>query len=195
MVRFIFFLLLIIFINNRLVAQDLRAEKKAATDSSGSKIGFKKQSASPIVEKKSIPKNPAPISIDNHKAKAEQNAVIPGEAKNVSKASEMIRIDYNNMPADVQLKINDNKAQGKYLLTGIAKSFMVEIKSCLTDADQKKTLLFLKSKKGFINSQLVSTGLVKIIVEPTFDSEELKDAMSAEGIHYNFLNRSYLLKK
>ena len=99
------------------------------------------------------------------------------------------------MPADVQSKINNNKSQGKYLLEGIAKAFMVEIKTCFTDADRKKALSFLKSKKGYINSQFVSAGLVKIIVEPTFDSADLKDTMVAEGIHFNFLNRSYLLKK
>jgi hypothetical protein len=181
--------------NNRLVAQQSPAEKKSTPNTSDSKTGFKRQSPAPFTEKRSAPKDPAPVSTDIHKTEVKQNVLSPAEKENAAKASEAIRIDYNNMPADVQSKINTNKTQGKYLLEGIAKTFLVEIKTCSTDTDRKKTLSFLKNKKGFINSQFVSAGLVKIIVEPTFDIDDLKDAMVAEGIHFNFLKRSYLLKK
>jgi hypothetical protein len=110
------------------------------------------------------------------------------------KASETVRIDYKNMPQEVQAKIDKNKAQGRYLLEGINKVFLVEIRSCITDADQKKLLSFLKNKKGFIQSQFVSSGMIKIFVEPYYESTELKDVMSAEGIQFNFINRLYTLK-
>ena len=196
MLRSILFLLFVIFTNNRLVAQQssagnhLPAEKKAATVSFNPRTGFKKQSSS-AAEKHTAPKKSNTVSTTIPK-----NAAGWDDLKNnASKTSETIKIDYNNMPADVQSKVNSNKVTGKNLLEGVAKVFTVEIKTCTTDADHKRVLSFLKAKKGFINSQFVSAGVVKIIVEPTFDSVDLKDAMLAEGIRFNFLNRSYLLKK
>ncbi|MFT3910982.1 MAG: hypothetical protein QM737_16300 [Ferruginibacter sp.] len=183
-----------ISISNTLVAQESHSKKAAATDSPKSAIGFKQKSSStPVEGKKSTVKNSNQVTINNHNSTAGKKEMNPAEDAAI--VSGIMKTDYANMPADVQSKINNNKAQGKNLLEGVSKVFTVEIKSCLTDADHKKTLLFLKSKKGFINSQFVSAGLVKIIVEPTFDSAELKDAMNAEKIHFNFLNRSYLLKK
>ena len=195
MLRFLLFLLLIIFINNRSFAQQINAdnnsasEKKAVPVSSNSTPGFKKRSSN-SVEKQKNTKNSNPVSINSSR-----NVPVSTSSENTAKTMETIRIDYNNMPAVVQLKVNNNKAAGKNLLEGIAKVFSVEIKTCITDADHKKILSFLKAKKGFINSQFVSEGLVRIIVEPTFDSVDLKDALLTEGIRFNFLNRSYLLKK
>ena len=195
MQRSLLFLLLIIVINKGLFAQqstagnDLSSEKKSPAPSSNNTTGFKKQSAS------SAEKN-GPVKKQNQvSAGSRKNTAGSVDAENASKVSETIRVDYNNMPADVQLKISQNKVARKKLLEGITKVFTVEIKTCITDDDHKKALSFLKGKKGFINSQFVSAGLVRIIVEPTFDSVDLKDALLAEGIRFNFLNRSYLLKK
>ena len=175
-----------------LAAQQTNAGKKEVTEPSGSKPGFKNQSPpATSTENKSTSKPAATVPPGNHKTATDHN---PVSAADVAKASEIIRVDYINMPADVQARINNNKAQGKYLLEGIAKSFLVEIKTCLTDADREKTLSFLKTNKGFINSQFIAAGQVKIFVEPSFDSAELKEAMAGKGIHFNFLNRSYLLK-
>ena len=193
MVRSIF-LLLIVFLHSQSNAQQLDNEKKTVTGLPVSQTGFKKQNSSSVVTKKNIPKNSVVIPGQDLKGSVNTQNSNPGAREELSKSLEIIRIDYNNMPADVQLKISHNKALGKYELEGINKVFTVEIKSCLTDADRKKILSFLKAKKGYINSQLVSAGVVKIVVEPTFDSGDLKNAMAAEGIHFNFLNRSYLLK-
>lgn len=183
--------------SNRLVAQQSPSEKKTTVIPTGPTTGFKKKSPTTTpAEKKSPVQSPGTVSTSSERTVASQTqpALSPVEREKAAKASEAIRIDYKNMPADVQARIDRNKAQGKYLLDGIAKSFTVEIKTCLTDADHKKTLSFLKTKTGFIKSQFISTGVVKIIVEPVFDSENLKEAMVTEGIHFNFLNRSYLLK-
>jgi hypothetical protein len=193
MIKFTYSLLLIICINNGLFAQQTTTEKKITHNPASSKDGFKKQSPLTTAEKKSTPQNTAPAPVANHTTTTSQNKAQVTAADD-AKASEILRVDYNNMPADVQSKINNNKLHGKYLLDGVAKAFLVEINTCLTDADQKKTLSFLKTKKGFINSQLTTAGRVTITVEPTFDSADLKDAMASEGIHFNFLSRSYLLK-
>lgn len=190
MVRAAFILLLSIGMSNSMVAQQVYSEKKVKNDSSNSTIGFRQKSNS-SGEKKSPPGNIGHSSVTNSKTGAKSSVVNIDEA---AKVSEIMRLDFYNMPGNVQSKINANKLQGKSLLEGVVKVFTVEIKECKTDADQKNTLLFLKTKKGFINSQFVSTGLVKIIVEPTFDSADLKDAMNSKDIHFNFLNRSYSLK-
>ena len=192
MIRSTLFLLLMIFINNNLVAQDPSSEKKAVAPNI---IGIKKQSiTSRSIVKKSKAQNPGPLPVDKHTMQSAQNMTNKASVKATSKALETIKVDYRDMPAEVQSKINSNKLSGNYLLEGIAKEFRVEIKTCLTDADQKKTLSFLKTKNGFIHSQLVSAGVVALIVDPTFDSADLKDAMGAQGIQCNFLSRSYLLK-
>ena len=193
MVRIIFFSLFIISFNNKLAAQQQPAETKKTTASPT--YGFKKQSSFPVADKRSIPANQAPRPSDIQKVTfSSPPALSAAERKLAAKASEIIKTDYNNMPVDVQLKINSNKARGKYLLDGIAKAFNVQMKICQKDSDQKKVLGFLKQYKGFLNSQWISPGLVKIIVDPTFDSPELKDAMDAKGLQFNFLNRTYFLK-
>ena len=190
MVRTAFILLLSIGMTNSMVAQQVYSEKKVKNDSSNSTIGFRQKSHS-SGEKKSTPKSMGQPSATTSKNGADNTVVNADEA---AKVSEIMKLDYQNMPANVQSKVNANKLQGKSLLNGVVKIFTVEIKECKTDADQKKILLFLKTKKGFLNSQFVSNGLVKIIVEPTFDSVDLKDAMNSKDIHFNFLNRSYSLK-
>lgn len=190
MVRTAFILLLTIGITNSMVAQQVLSEKKVKKDSSNSTIGFRQKSHY-RGEKKSPPKSMEHPPATTGKNDADNIVVNADEA---AKVSEIMKLDYQNMPANVRSKVNANKLQGKSLLNGVVKIFTVEIKECNTDADQKKTLLFLKTKKGFLNSQFVSKGLVKIIVEPTFDSVDLKDAMNSKDIHFNFLNRSYSLK-
>ncbi len=192
MVKSILFVLLIICVNNGVFAQqsitgnNQPTEKKPVTPTSNSAVGLRKQS-SLAKEKPLVLQTPNNTATANHKP-----AVNKPDA---AKAAEIIKTDYTNMPADVKARIGTNKAAGKNLLEGISKVFTVEINSCTTDADQKRILSFLKNRKGFINSEFVAAGRVRIIVEPAFDSVDLKEAMLAEGIRFNFLNRSYLLKK
>ncbi len=172
----------------------MTAQLKKADSPSNSTIGFKKQSNSTSGKKKATVKNSASVPTEPLKLATPQSKVSQAEKENQAKALEIIRVDYNAMPAEVKQKISNNKTQGKYLLDGIAKAFLVEIKTCMTEADQIKTLSFLKSKKGFIQSQLASPGVVKLIVDPSFDSPDLKELMANGGVQFNFLNRSYLLK-
>ena len=170
------------------------SEKKVSNNPPTSKIGFKKRSSVPV-GKRTAPKRSDVVSGAGQISRTTKNPVGSTGNENSSKTLETIRIDYNNMPADVKSKVNANKAGGKDLLDGIVKVFTVEIKTCTTDADHKKLLSFLKAKKGFINSEFVSAGLLRIMVDPAFDSVDLKDVMLAEGIRFNFLSRTYLLKK
>lgn len=185
MIRLVPFLLLFILFNTGLAAQAVPAEKKTVTESPKITIKAKKRSSE--------------LSTANGKTSVASTIVLkgqstPGKDVNTQKASEIIRIDYANMPATVQARINANKASGKFLLEGVAKAFTVEIKNCMTETDQLKTLSFLRQRKDFIRSELISAGVVKITVEPAFDSIELKEAMLSQGISFNFLYRVYLLK-
>ncbi|MEO6670682.1 MAG: hypothetical protein ABIN36_14465 [Ferruginibacter sp.] len=191
MVRSIFYFIFCIGMSNNLIAQKVHSEKKLSSDSSGPKPAIRQKAAATQGEK-SKHKNVSLPSFDNPKPMGNQS--LSAASDNAAKVSEIMKLDYPNMPAHVQSKINANKLQGRNLLEGIVKIFTVEIKECKTDAQHKNTMLFLKPKKGFISSQFVSEGLVKIFVEPGFDSSDLKDAMNSKNIHFNFLNRSYALK-
>ena len=108
MLRFLLFLLLIIFINNRSFAQQINAdnnsasEKKAVPVSSNSTPGFKKRSSN-SVEKQKNTKNSNPVSINSSR-----NVPVSTSSENTAKTMETIRIDYNNMPADVKARISSN---------------------------------------------------------------------------------------
>ena len=108
---------------------------------------------------------------------------------------EDIPFNYSQMPNDVQLKIDENKAAGKSSLDNIEKGFTVEIKKCVSNDVTKKELAFLNTQSGFIRVEFVKEGLVRIIVMPTLDSVVLKEKMISGGISFNFLNEFFQLKK
>jgi hypothetical protein len=108
--------------------------------------------------------------------------------------SETYFFDYNKMPQDVQLKMNDNKAIGISLFTGISKAFRVQIKSCTNDSETQKFISLIALKEWYINYQWVSEGTINIYVQPTFDIDFFDDFMAQKGIEYNFLNEYYFLK-
>lgn len=183
--------LLLIVLGNGLSAQELK-DKKPATKTTGT--SFKKQTVTDASRKKATARASANKPQNTPQPSPVVKPLSPEEAAEKASASAIISLDFNNMPPEVQSRIGTNKRSGKFLLDGIVKFFIVEIKSCITEADQQKTLSFLHTKKGFIQSQLVSSGLVKIFVSPTYDAAELKEAMSSAGIHFNFIKRSYSLK-
>ena len=192
MIRSLLFLLFIVFLSNRLNAQQSTVinnsnPEKSPAAVSASGAGFKKQSSAPSPRQKKQAVGDKTIVSDKQ--------TLAGIAPTTSMTESIVATDYARMPADVQLKLNNNKAQGKDLLDGISKGFTVQINACRTDAAREKILSFLKTKKGFTSSEFVSPGLVKIIVDPSFDSGDLKDSMDAERIVFNFINRFYLLKK
>ena len=111
-----------------------------------------------------------------------------------NKEKEVGLFDYNQMPFDVQKKIDLNKATRKILLDGIAKAFTVEIKSCTNSVSTKTILGFLNKDIRFLNTEFVSPGIVRLNVINSFDSVELKELMLGAGISFNFLNEFYFIK-
>ncbi|MEO6490480.1 MAG: hypothetical protein ABIO04_11105 [Ferruginibacter sp.] len=190
MLRILLFLLITISISYISNAQETRGKEtpeKPLPVNSSSIPGFRKQSSAITVNEK---KN---VHIDaGRSVESDRKIVVTG---NSAEISGILKTDYNNMSPTVQSKINQNKATGKNLLDGVEKGFTVQIKSCATDSDHKRILSFMSVNKQFIRTEFVSAGLVKIIVEPTFDSVDLKESMSTHNISFNFLNRFYLLKK
>ena len=112
-----------------------------------------------------------------------------------NKKKEVGLFDYNQMPFDVQKKIDFNKATGKNLLDGIAKAFTVEIKSYTNAVSAKTGLSFLERDSRFLNTEFVSTGIVRVNVINSFDSVELKESMLGAGISFNFLNEFYFINE
>lgn len=189
------FLALLFFIMQKANAQAIE-EKKNVNSLQTNPEGIKQKTSSservanPTPSQNSIAETPNNLS-DN---KSEKNiSSNNSEKKNLS--IETIRWDYNHMPIEVQSKINENKLSEKKLLDGIVKGFLIEIKSCNSSETTNDNLSFLKGQNGIIREEFVSNGIVKIIVEPDFDSVDLKEKMLGAGIDFNFLNEFYLVNK
>lgn len=182
------FFLLILFLSasQLLRAQSTNAEKKSEPNNSAqtNSIGLKKQSP-----------DPSAINSNNENQIQKDENSVPQliQSNNVVHVSETIQFDINQMSSDVQSKINNNKSAGKNLMDGIAKGFTVEIKSCINSDETKKILSFLENENGIIKSEFVSKGIIKIIVEPAFDSVVLKEKMLEAGINFNFQNEFYIV--
>ena len=108
--------------------------------------------------------------------------------------SETYFFDFNKLPQDVQLKMNENKSKGIPLFSGISKAFRIQIKSCINDIETKKFISLIALKEWYINYQWVFEGTINIYVQPTFDIDFFDDFMAQKGIEYNFLNEYYFLK-
>lgn len=115
------------------------------------------------------------------------------EGVQINKTDKNFLFNYNQMPYAVQLKIDENKADGKGEFNGIVKGYAVEIKSCINSDVTKSKLAFLKDQKGFIGFDFVSSGIIKINVIPDFDSVVLKEIMLSAGVDFNFLNEYFLI--
>lgn len=164
--------------------------KNSPTESSA---GMKKYSteseninaSNPIDTNRSSPDNSA------NKRNEEIQLSISKEANDIQ--LETIPFDYNQMPHDVQAKIDKNKAAGRNGLDGIAKGYTVEIKSCINSELASSNLAYLKSQNDFIRIEFVSTGIIRIIVTPEFDSVVMKEIMKSAGMDFNFLHEIFLI--
>lgn len=176
-------------------AQTESSLKKVDPIIPNSSIGIKTQSNSsgkiensaPVTSNESQPKN---LQTETNKG------IQPSQESTASNQPfENIPFDYSQMPKDVQLKIDANKAAGKSSLDNIEKGYTVEIKSCTSADIAKNELSFLNTQSGFIRVEFVKEGLVRIIVMPSLDSVVLKEKLFAGGISFNFLNEFFQLKK
>ena len=193
-------ILIIISISNLSIAQksnqNTSLQEKKTVDSAPSTIGFKNQSSNNSSnENQYIQQNSNKSTTNIQSTYQKQTTTVSTNSNQTATSFSSLNIDFNKLPIDVQQKINSNKLSGKNLLDGIAKAFTVEVKVCNTIEDEKKMFSFLTTKNGFINSEFIAKGLVRIIVEPTFDSVELKELMLSAAIDFNFLNEYYLIKK
>ncbi len=189
------FLFLFILSNLLVNAQNLKDSKQVENKPSvpQSSIGIKQQSASSVEvnDFKNMEANhSSPINSDMGNGVSN----LPNYLNQKNQLLENILFDYNQMPMEVQKKIDLNKATGKNLLDGIAKAFTVEIKSCTNSVSAKTELVFLEKDSRFLNTEFVSAGIVRLNVINSFDSVELKELMLGAGISFNFLNEFYFVK-
>lgn len=101
--------------------------------------------------------------------------------------------DYNQLAAYVQQRLDENKTAGRDLFNGVVKGFTVNIPVCTNAFEAASLLSFLSAQAFYVRSEFVSPGTVRILVQPSFDSVQLKDAMRAQGIDFNFINEFYAL--
>lgn len=190
---FLFFTFSSGFISN---AQSLKNPGQADNDISATESSFGIKPPSASFESVGIQKNSIQVisGDSNSSIRNETPSKLLNEKSQESIPLESIQFDYSQMPFDVQNKIDLNKATEKNLLDGIAKAFTVEINSCNTAESVKNTLSFLGDDNRFINSEFVSSGVVRINVVNSFDSVALKELMLEAGISFNFLNEYYFVK-
>ena len=169
--------------------------KKVEQVNPNSSTGIKPQSNSSGTVEKSTAITSNESQPDNSKNGNNIKVQLLEESTTSNQPLENIPFDYSQMPKDVQLKIDDNKADGKSSLDNIEKVFMVEIKSCVSIDASNNELQFLNTQSGFIRVEFVKDGLVKIIVMPSLDSVVLKENLITGGISFNFLNEFFQLKK
>jgi len=157
-------------------------------------IGFKIQSNSPVLLD----------SINNQNIKEDIDSLISIKQqlqdqtteiyKNILPELSSVLVDYNQMPFEVQSKMDANKANGKPVLEGVLKGYHVVIISCISENEMNRVLDFLSEVNGFINCEFVSNGLIKINVQCNLDTDPLEEIMIKKGIVFNFLDEFYFVK-
>lgn len=117
-------------------------------------------------------------------------------AKNTDLNTDKIFFEYNyeQLSLDVRDKINANKSTGKFIGEGILKIYLVELKGCKNENECLNKLNFLEEHAGVLHKISKGNGLVNLVVDLSLKSEELKEMMLQEGIVFNFINESFILK-
>lgn len=104
------------------------------------------------------------------------------------------QFDFNQLPPELQQKVNSNKANGQPLLEGIVKAYRVELKNCKNESECKKTLAFLNEERDFVSMDYREGSYVDLRVGASMKSEELKSLLLSRGLDFNFINEYYLLE-
>jgi len=157
-------------------------------------VGFKIQSNSPVFID----------SINNQNIKEDIDSLISIKQqlqdqtteiyKNILPELSAVLVDYNQMPFEVQSKMDANKSNGKPVLEGVLKGYHVVIKSCISENEMNRILDFLSEVNGFVNCEFVSNGLIKINVQCNLDTDPMEEIMIKKGIVFNFLDEFYFVK-
>lgn len=136
--------------------------------------------------------------VKNNTIRKKNNTTSSGESTKektvATNTSTQPPVNFSQLPPDVQTQISKNKLSGKKLLDGVAKTFTVKISECTNVIETNKILSFLKTEKGVFGVKFISSGLVKIEVDPEFDSVTLKDLMKGKGVNFVFLDKYYCLQ-
>lgn len=155
---------------------------KLPNTSSQENIGLKLQ-AENTSRTFSLHQNTAPINLARNS----------GEPKFKKEEASPELFDYSKMPQDVRKKIDKNKLDKKFALSGIAKAYVVRITNCNSLKTMQKKLYFLNTEHGYIRSEFIAAGTVKIIVSTSFNSVYLKEKLKTANIDFSFEDEIYLI--
>jgi len=103
--------------------------------------------------------------------------------------------DYSKMPVAVQKQIDLNKINNHPPLFGIAKVFSIQFPVCKTRELAESKLGFLRTEKEYISLEFISSGLIKIFVQPSFNSVHLKNKLTEKKIAFSFEDETYTVNK
>jgi hypothetical protein len=162
-----------------------KAEKKKKPENSS--VGFKRKSEannSGDKEPKSseVPKR-TDMDIESVNSKTMQDQKLDAP-----------RFNFDQLPTELQQKVNSNKGNGRPSLEGIVKAYRVELKNCENESDCKKALAFLNEERDFVSMAYREGSYVDLRVGASMKSEELKSLLLIRGLDFNFINEYYLLE-
>jgi hypothetical protein len=162
-----------------------KAEKKKKPENSS--VGFKRKSEANNSGDKEPKSSEVPKRTDmdiesvNSKTMLDQKLDAP-------------RFNFDQLPTELQQKVNSNKGNGRPLLEGINKVYRVEIKQCTNESDCSKLLKFLYEERYFISLTYRQGSLVDLRVSASMESEELKSLLIGKRLAFNVIHEFYILE-
>jgi hypothetical protein len=101
--------------------------------------------------------------------------------------------DYQSMPVVVQQRIAFNKRSGKPLGEGVYKVYKILYKDCHSTEQARSKLSVLQSHFSPIGIDMVSDGVINVMVKPEVSSVSLKEAIGLLGLTVNFISETYIV--
>ena len=91
--------------------------------------------------------------------------------------------DYTSASAEVKAKIDENKMEGKDILSGINRILTLDLESCGNAEKAKETLLVLEDLAEYKSIRFVSPGIIEVKVSSKADYTLVRDFLISKGIN------------
>lgn len=110
-------------------------------------------------------------------------------------SAQVVSAQYNELPADVKARMDENKKSGKYIYAGMVRSLNLEVESCGSEEKALETLSMLR-ELGYYKVEYLSPGRVKIFVDAENDYTRVRDFLFERKIIVrNYYGEEIRLKK
>ena len=103
------------------------------------------------------------------------------------------KINFSQLPQDVQLKIAENKKNNTSLFDGIAKIFVADVSIINSDYSIKNNLPFLFQMQEVKKVNYIKENRIEIITIPSLESTYMKDIFLLNHINANFIEQKFVV--